>query len=138
MKKETKAPYIHYNHPMHLPKKKRTSQRDPLGLTPSPLRPHRTRRQPITRLGQLIRLPPGRFASKLHVSGVSRAGARESSGRGSLLHGAVAAAELGAYAGGEVGDKEDKIAEEGLQDGEAAADDGEVYLEGPVVIGCVN
>ena len=71
----------------------------------------------------------------LHVPGVGRAGACESSGGGSLLQGAVAAAELGAYAGGEVGDEEDEIAEEGLQDGEAAADDGEVYFKGPAVIG---
>ena len=74
----------------------------------------------------------------LHVPGVDRTGARESSGWGSLLHGAVAAAELGADAGGEVGDPEEGVAEEGLQDGEAAADYGEVYFEGPVVVGCMD
>lgn len=45
-----------------------------------------------------------------------------------VLHCAAAAGNFGADVGGEEGD----FAEEGLQDGEAAADDGQVDFDGPV------
>lgn len=56
-------------------------------------------------------------------------GPGESFGPGSFLHSGVAAAEFGADMGGEQWD----FAEERVQDGEAAADDGEVNFDGPVV-----
>ena len=43
----------------------------------------------------------------------------------------MAAGESGAEVGGEEGEEEGEFAEEGLQDGEAAADDGEVDFYGP-------
>ena len=48
-----------------------------------------------------------------------------------MLHGAVAVAESGAEVGGEEGDEEGEFAEEGLQDGEAAADYCEVDFDDP-------
>lgn len=80
----------------------------------------------------LFRFPPGSFAaggSLLHVVDLVSTGPGESFGPGGLLHAGVAAAELGADAGGEQWD----FAEEGVQDREAAADDGEVDFDGPVV-----
>ena len=61
-------------------------------------------------------------------------GAGESFGPGALFVGAVAAAEFGADVGGEEGDEEGDFAEEGLEDGEAAADYGQVDFDGPVGI----
>lgn len=60
-------------------------------------------------------------------------GPAEFFGPGSVLHCAVAAADFGAEVGGEEGEEEGDFAEEGLQDGEAAADDGEVDFEYPVI-----
>lgn len=55
-------------------------------------------------------------------------GSRELFWPGGVLQCAVAAGDFGADVRGEEGD----FAEEGLQDGEAAADDGEVDFDGPV------
>ena len=61
-----------------------------------------------------------------------RTGAGEFLGPGTLLHAAVAAAEFGADVRGQEGDEEADFAEEGLEDGEAAAGDGEVDFDGPM------
>ena len=62
------------------------------------------------------------------------AGTGEFFGPGGALHGAVAAAEDGAEVGGDEGDEEGYFAEEGLEDGQAAADDGEVDFDDPVLV----
>ncbi len=49
----------------------------------------------------------------------------------------MAAAEFGAEVGGKEGDEEGDFAEEGLQDGQAAADDCEVDFDGPVMGECL-
>lgn len=56
---------------------------------------------------------------------------------GRFLHGAVTAAEFGAEVGREEGDEEGDFAEEGLKDGQAAADDCEVDFDGPVMDECL-
>ena len=50
-----------------------------------------------------------------------------------MLHGAVTTAEFGAEVGGKEGDEESDFAEEGLQDGQTAADNCEVDFYGPVL-----
>ena len=67
--------------------------------------------------------------SLLHVMDLISTGPGESFGPGSLLHCGVAAGEFGADMGGE----QWNFAEERVQDGEAAADDGEVDFDRPVV-----
>ena len=80
-------------------------------------------------VGELVRFPPGGFAGASLEVGWGMMGPVELDGPGALFHGAVAAAELGAEDGGEEGE----LAEEGLQDGEAAADDGKVDFDDPAV-----
>ena len=48
-----------------------------------------------------------------------------------MLHCGVAVAEFGAEVGWEEGDEEGKFAEEGLENGKAAADDCEVDFDDP-------
>ena len=53
---------------------------------------------------------------------------------GTLLHAAAVAAEFGADVRGQERDEEADFAEEGLQDGETAAGDGEIDFDGPMFI----
>ena len=71
----------------------------------------------------------------LDVVDLVPAGPGEFLGPGALLHVAAAAAEFGADVRGQEGDEEADFAEEGLEDGEAAAGDGEVDFDGPVFVG---
>ena len=66
------------------------------------------------------------------VNLVRTTGPGELLGPGTLLHAALAAAEFGAEVRGQEGDDEADFAEEGLEDGEAAAGYGEVDFDGPV------
>ena len=90
-----------------------------------------------TRLRNLIRFPPRRIAAALAALHIPACvpGPGELARPGRLLHGAVAAAEFGAEVGGEEGDEEGDFAEEGLEDGQAAAGDCEVDFDGPVMDG---
>lgn len=124
--------------------------RQPTFLTPKPFHPNgsrlegRTHHRKLlmmihglhtrTRLWHLIRFPPRRFTaavSALHILAcVSRP--TDFLGPRRLLHGAVTAAEFGAEVGREEGDEEGDSPEEGLQYGQAAADDCEVDFYDPV------
>lgn len=150
-----------YQDPIFTKKKRggpgtKPSHRNPLLHRPQVLHPYRVRfqRRPQrrtfllilllrmvhsqrrgARIRQLVRFPPGRLAAaggagpSLHivVESVVLTGPREPFGPGGGLRRAAAGGDFGADVGGE-GD----FAEEGLQDGEAAADDGEVNFDGPV------
>lgn len=85
---------------------------------------------------RLIRFAPRRIIPPIEpVLHIIRRGFARRAGKflrpGSLFHGAAAGGDFGADVGGEEGDEEGEFAEEGLQDGEAAAGDGEVDFEGP-------
>ena len=86
---------------------------------------------------RLVRFPPGRLPGEAGplldvVNLVRTTGPGELLGPGTLLHAALAAAEFGAEVRGQEGDEEADFAEEGLEDGEAAAGYGEVDFDGPV------